>query len=96
VAFKIFLEGQRFVLVGEGAIPGQFPGFEFRSVGGFTGVVLQQPPLQICRRSDIFLFGKINAADDLDVPHLILQPVVALRAMPGTLRPSGRARLRHA
>src|SRR5665213_291702 len=51
---RIFLERQRFVLVGEGAIPGQFPGFEFGGVGGFTSIVLRQPPLQICCRADIF------------------------------------------
>jgi hypothetical protein len=39
------------------------------AVCGFTGIMFRYPPLQIRSCSDIFLFGKIDAADDVDVPH---------------------------
>jgi hypothetical protein len=40
--FEIFLGSQRLVLVGESAIPDQFPRLEFGGVRGFAGVVLAQ------------------------------------------------------
>ncbi len=69
VGCKIFLEGRRFALIRKGTIPGQFPGFEFGRVSRFSGVVLWNAALQIRSGADVFLFGKINAADDVDVPH---------------------------
>src|SRR4051812_42250874 len=69
VGFQIFLEFERPHLVWKGAVPEQFPRFELCGVGGFTGVVLGQSSLQIGCRADVFLLGKINALDDVDVPH---------------------------
>src|ERR1700736_406862 len=97
MGFEIFLECQRFVLIRKSAIPDQFPGSEFSGVGGFAGVVVRNPPLQIGGCAGIFLFWKIHAADDVDVPHRSSSPSSPKRATPGTtLRPSAIVRLRHA
>jgi hypothetical protein len=69
MGFEVFFKFQRPMLVGEGAIPNQFPGFEFTRVGGSAGIVFGQSSLQVGSRADIFLVRKIDTADDLDVPH---------------------------
>src|ERR1700759_1865485 len=90
MGFEIFLEGQRLVLIRESAIPGQLPGFEFGSVGGFAGIVLRNSPLQVCGRAYVFLVGKLNAADDVDVPPRVPNPSsqAASRVVlpPGTIK----------
>jgi hypothetical protein len=72
--FQIFLERECLVLVGEGAISDQFPRFEFGGVRRLAGIVVRYAPLQVFRCADVFLVGKLNAADDVDVPHLQLCP----------------------
>ena len=69
MGFEISLEFKRFVFVGKGAVPNQLPGLEFSGVGGFAGIVLGEPPPQIRGGADVFLFGRTNAADDVNVPH---------------------------
>ena len=71
VGFQIFLEFQCSHLVWKGAVPDQLPGFEFSGVGRFAGVMFRQPPLQIGSRTNVFLFGKVGAADDVDVPSVL-------------------------
>ena len=82
--FEIFLEFQRSVFIREGAIPNKFPRLEFCGVLGFAGIVIRNPPLQIGGGASIFLVGKINTADDVDVPHRCSGPSspVGLRRAP--------------
>src|SRR5204863_8638059 len=40
---------------------------------------------------DVFLIGKFDAADDVDVPHRVLSPLRRLSSLPARLRPSGYA-----
>src|SRR5258708_1611936 len=91
MGFEIFLECQRFVFIRESAIPNQFPGFEFCGVRGFAGIVVWNPLLQIGGCAGIFLFWKIYAADDVDVPHRRLQPVFAQGGYAGHASPSAIA-----
>jgi hypothetical protein len=77
VRLEIFLEGQRFIFVREGAVPDELPWFEFGGVSRSAGIVLGQPPLQVFRCANIFLVGKFDAADDVDVSHRVLEPVAA-------------------
>jgi hypothetical protein len=69
MGFEIFLEGQRFVFVREGAIPNQLPRFEFGGVSGSASVVFGDPAFQVGSGAGVFLVGEFNAADDVDVPH---------------------------
>jgi hypothetical protein len=39
------------------------------AVGRPSGVVVWNPLLQVFGRTDIFLLGRTDAADDVDVPH---------------------------
>jgi hypothetical protein len=66
--FEIFLGSQRLVLVGESAIPDQFPRLEFGGVRGFSGVVLRQASFQIRGGANVFLFREIEASKDVDIP----------------------------
>jgi hypothetical protein len=74
VGFEIFLEGQRFVFVREGAVPDKLPRFEFGCVGGSARVMIWYPPFQVGGRTDVLLVGKIDAADDVDVSHRVSAP----------------------
>jgi hypothetical protein len=78
MGLEIFLAGQRFVFVRKCAVPSQFPGFEFSRVRGFAGVMLWNAALQIRSSANVFLLREIDAADDVDVPRRLLQPVFAL------------------
>src|ERR1700753_3119435 len=97
VRLQVFLKFERFVFIGESTIPAQFPRFEFSGVSRFPSVMLRYPQFQIRGRADVFLLGKILAADDVDVPHRLPQPVFALRASQGaslgcaTRSPKGEA-----
>src|SRR5258708_38751943 len=94
MGFEIFFEFQRSVFVREGAVPDQFPGLEFRGVRGLAGIVFREPSLQIRSCADVFLVRKIDAADDVDVPHghsrmaasspCVSSPSSPKRATPGT------------
>src|ERR1700722_18957586 len=83
MGFEIFFKFQRPVLVGEGAIPNQFPGFEFGGMSGFAGIMFRQPSLQIRSCTDVFLVRKIDTADDVDVPHRSSLPVFAQEGYAG-------------
>ncbi|PON08850.1 hypothetical protein ATY29_04250 [Rhizobium hidalgonense] len=82
--FQVFFEFKRFLLVGKSAIPEQGPWCEFGSMDGFSGVVSGKPLFQIGSRAGVFLIGKIDAAENYRRTTSAFQPVVALRAMPGT------------
>jgi hypothetical protein len=49
--------------------------------------VVGKPLLQIFLCAGIFLIGKIDASDNVGIPHHFLQPLFALRATPGTASP---------
>ena len=91
VGFQIFLEGERFVLIREGAVPHRFPRLEFRGVRGFAGVLLAG--VQIGGDADVFMLREIDASDDVDVPHR--HPCICEGknpfCLPARLRPSGYA-----
>jgi hypothetical protein len=72
--FQIFFEFKGFVLVGKGTIPEQIPWYEFGSVGGFSGIVSRKPLFEICGRPGIFLIGKINAAENINIPQARRRP----------------------
>src|ERR1700689_2379775 len=74
VGFEVFLEFQCPILIMEGTIPNQFPWLEFCGVRRLACVVLGNPSLKIRGCADVFLFGKISAADDVDVPHRLYSP----------------------
>ena len=75
MGFEVFLESERLVLVREGAVLDELPRPEFGCMGGSAGVVVRYPLFQIRGRSDVFLIRKIDAADDVDVPHRLSGPL---------------------
>lgn len=94
--FQIFFEFKGFVLVGKGTIPEQIPWYEFGSVGGFSGIVSRKPLFQICGRPGIFLIGKINAAENINIPHQRFSPSSPFGLCRALLRPNGFSRRCHA
>src|SRR5215471_17941750 len=71
VGFEVLLECQ---LVREGAIPNELTRLELRSVGRFSRVVVRESALQVSGCTNVFLIGKVNAADDVDIPHRCSSP----------------------
>jgi hypothetical protein len=69
VRLQVSFKFERFVLVGESAIPGQPLRPELGGMGGFPSIMLRQPALQIFRDPNVFLIGKFDAAEDVDAPH---------------------------
>ena len=69
VRLQILLERQCLVFVRKGAVPNQFPRFEFCRVRRPSRVVLNYSLLQMLGRASVFLIWKPDAADDVDVPH---------------------------
>jgi hypothetical protein len=67
--FQVLFKRQSFVLVGKGAVPNQLPRLVLSGVAGFAGIVFLDSPLQIFRGADVFLVGKFNASENVDVPH---------------------------
>src|SRR5262249_50148884 len=90
VGFEMLLECQRLVLVREGTIPNELPRLELRSVSRFSCVMVRQSPLQVSGCTNVFLIEKVNAPDDVDVPHRSLGPSspCGLRRAPFALRAS--------
>src|SRR5882757_6054477 len=75
VGFEISLKCQRLVLVGEGAVPDQFPRLEFGGVRGLAGIMVRDPLFQIGGCPGVFLLWRANAADYVNVPHRCLRVV---------------------
>src|SRR5258708_4906900 len=69
-----------------------------RSTADERQVLIGQPPLQIRSCADIFLFRKIDAADDVDVPHRCSRvwPAWMLADVGNSLQPVFAKRLRRA
>jgi hypothetical protein len=51
---------------------------------------------QICGRPGIFLIEKIDAAENIDIPHQRFSPSSPFGLCRALLRPNGFSRLRHA
>src|SRR5665213_4350167 len=106
VRFEIFLEFKSSVFIGKCAVPHQFPRSELGSMRRFARIMFWKAPLQIRGCADVLLFGKIDAAEDVDVPHGrlrearllqdVYQPVFAQEGYAGHASLSALAWLRHA
>ncbi len=77
--FQIFLEIVRFLFLWKGDVAHQFPRNELGGVRRFGCIVVREAALQVGSCTSIFLVRKIDASDNISVPHSTLQSVFALR-----------------
>src|SRR5271165_5289891 len=69
IRFEVLFEFQRLKLAREGAIPHQFPQLVLSGVRRLAGVVVGYAVFQVLGRACVFLVRKVDASDDVDVPH---------------------------
>jgi len=87
MGFEVFLKFQSLIFILESAIPDQLPRHEFSGVVRFSTIMICHALFQVSGCACIFLICKMKAADNVNIPHNLLQSVAALSAMPDTASP---------